>query len=92
MGKTYIPPDLTQSPIVDHVLDVLRAYEQATTDTTVPGFRQKTGFGFIQRDDTYYFWVDESKIWSSATFLKCGALIILRAGSRRADGSRIGDG
>jgi hypothetical protein len=29
--------------------------------TTVRGSWQKTGFGFIQRDDTYYLWVDEPK-------------------------------
>jgi hypothetical protein len=54
-----IPRDLTWSSVVDRVLRIFRAYEQATTSTTVQSFWQKAGFGFIQRDETYYIWVDE---------------------------------
>jgi hypothetical protein len=35
---------------------------QATTRTTVRGSWEKAGFGFEERDGTYYLWVDEAKI------------------------------
>jgi hypothetical protein len=66
--QKYIPRDLTQSPVVDHVSHVFQAYEQVTTSTTVRSSWQKTGFGFGSRDETYYRRVDEPKIRSSATF------------------------
>jgi hypothetical protein len=66
--QRYIPRDLTQSPVVDHVLRVSRTDEQATTSTSARGSWQNTGPEFIQRDNIYYLSVDESKIRQSATF------------------------
>jgi hypothetical protein len=67
-AKTSIPRDLTQSPIINYVLCVFQTSEEATTNTIVRSSWQKNGFGFIQRDDTFCLWIDESKICSSATF------------------------
>jgi hypothetical protein len=52
--RKYLAQDPNLSPQVDHVRGVFRAYEQATTSTTVRGSWKKADFGFITRSGTQY--------------------------------------
>jgi hypothetical protein len=69
-AKKYLRRDTSQVPIVDHVMRVFRAYEQAMTTTTIRSSWQKAGFGYIVKDSRYYLWVDEPKIRTSPEFVE----------------------
>jgi hypothetical protein len=53
---------------VDHILRLFRAYEQATTSTTVRGSWMRTGFQYEETADTRYLTVNEAAIRSSPGF------------------------
>jgi hypothetical protein len=72
--RKYLAQDPNLSPRVDHVRGVFRAYEQATTSTTVQGSWQKADFDFITRSGTQYLWVDEAKIRGSPHVLELWAI------------------
>jgi hypothetical protein len=62
LAKKHLSRNDDLDPQVDHAMRVFRAYEIATTSTTVRSSWEKAGFGFVKRDGTYYLWVDEGKI------------------------------
>jgi hypothetical protein len=66
--KKHLLLDTDVSPQLDHVMRVFRAYEQATTSSTVRGSWEKACFVFTQRSGTYYLWVDEAKIRKISEF------------------------
>jgi hypothetical protein len=66
----YLARDPNLSPQVDHAMRVFRAYEQATTSTTVQGSWQKASFGFVMRSGTRYLWVDKANICGSPDCLE----------------------
>jgi hypothetical protein len=53
---------------------IFRAYELATTSLAVRSSWEKTGFGFEQRDGTWYIYVNETKIRTSPEFAEVCAL------------------
>jgi hypothetical protein len=53
---------------------IFRAYELATTSLTVRSSWEKTGFGFGQRDGTWYLDINETKIHASPEFAEVWAL------------------
>jgi hypothetical protein len=59
---------------LDHVMRIFRAYELATTSLTVRSSWEKTGFGFEQRDGTWYLYVNETKVRSFPKFAEVWAL------------------
>jgi hypothetical protein len=72
--EKYLARDPNLSPQVDDLMRVFRAYEQATTSTTVRGSWQKADFGFLMRSGTQYLWVDEAKIRGPPDFLELWAM------------------
>jgi hypothetical protein len=69
-AKRYFTRDDSLDPHVDHTFRVFRAYEIATTSTTVRSSWEKAGFGSVRRDGTDYLWVDEGRIRASPEFVK----------------------
>jgi hypothetical protein len=59
---------------VGHVMRAFRAYELATTSLAVRISWEKTGFGFEQRDGTWYLYTNETKIRTSPEFAEVWAL------------------
>jgi hypothetical protein len=57
---------------VKHVLRLFRAYEQATTSTTIRASWMRTGFQYEERADTRYLTVNEAAIRSSPGFQEIG--------------------
>jgi hypothetical protein len=73
-AKKYLAREPNLLPQVDHVMHLFRAYEQATTSTTVRISWQKAGFGFVIRSGSQYLWVEEAKIRGSPDVLELWAI------------------
>jgi hypothetical protein len=67
-AKKYLPRGEIPSPQVDHVMRVFRAYEMATTSTTIRSSWERAGFGFQKRDGTLYLYVHEQRIRNGDEF------------------------
>lgn len=68
VAKKHQPHDPDLDYRLDHIVRILRAYEIATTSFTIRGSWEKTGFGYVKRDQTFYLYVNEQKIRSSPDF------------------------
>jgi hypothetical protein len=67
-AKKHLPRSETHFAQVDHVMPIFRAYEIATTSTTIRSSWERAGFGFHQRDGALYLWVNEQKIRDADEF------------------------
>jgi hypothetical protein len=61
-------------PQIHYIIRVFRAYDIATTSTTIRGLWEKPSFGFMRRNNAYCLWVDENKIQRSAEFQEVSQL------------------
>jgi hypothetical protein len=69
-ANKYLPRDDNQDPQVDHAMRDFLTYEIVTTSNTVRGSWEKADFGLVKRDDTYYLWINEGKIWTNPEFVE----------------------
>jgi hypothetical protein len=83
--KKYLPRSQEMNPQADHTIRVFRAYEIATTR----GSWEKSGFGFVRRNDTDYLWANKNKISRRPEFQEAGNLIPQRCGCLNEDESKV---
>lgn len=61
-AKKHLVRNPEESAQLDHVVRVFKAYELATTSTTIRASFQHTGFDYVQRDGVWYLTVDEQRL------------------------------
>jgi hypothetical protein len=67
-AKKFERRDDRLAPEVDHILRLFRAYEKATTSTTMRMSWDRAGFDFERRDGTTYLAINEARIRESLGF------------------------
>jgi hypothetical protein len=66
----YFPKDDNEDREIDHILRVFRAYQGVTTSMMIRASWEKAGFGYHQRDGTFYLSVDEGRIPGGARLVR----------------------
>jgi hypothetical protein len=61
-AKKHLVRDLEKSAQLDHALRVFKAYELATTSTTIRASFRQTGFDYEQRDGVWYLIVNDQRL------------------------------
>jgi hypothetical protein len=77
-AKRRQPHDLGLDFPFDHIIQISHPDEIATTSFTVGGSWEQTGFDYVKRDNTFYFYLNKHKIrlqgnsrsWSILTTLR----------------------
>jgi hypothetical protein len=67
-AKKYIPRADADPTDTDHLVRILKAYELATTGTTLRASWKKVGFEYCKLDDAFQLLVHDGKIRDSPEF------------------------